>query len=41
VQAFDIEEYFESLDLLNHLTLTRGNGLRAMVARIEDIAAKA
>ncbi len=38
VQAFDIEEYFESLDLLNHLTLTRGNGLRAMVARIRAIA---
>jgi cysteine desulfuration protein SufE len=38
VQAFDIEGYFESLDLLGHLTPTRGNGLRAMVARIKDIA---
>jgi cysteine desulfuration protein SufE len=38
VQAFDIEGYFESLDLLGHLTPTRGNGLRAMVARIRAIA---
>jgi cysteine desulfuration protein SufE len=38
VQAFDIEGYFESLDLLGHLTPTRGNGLRAMVARIRNIA---
>jgi cysteine desulfuration protein SufE len=41
VQSFDIEGYFESLDLLGHLTPTRGNGLRAMVARIRDIAAAA
>jgi cysteine desulfuration protein SufE len=41
VQSFDIEGYFESLDLLGHLTPTRGNGLRAMVARIRTIAEKA
>lgn len=35
---FDIEQYFESLDLLRHLSPTRGNGLRAMVQRIHDIA---
>jgi len=39
IRAFDIEAYFESLDLLKHLSATRGNGLRAMVARIQDIAA--
>lgn len=35
---FDIEHYFETLDLLRHLSPTRGNGLRAMVQRIRDIA---
>lgn len=35
---FDIEGYFEKLDLLKHLSPTRGNGLRAMVQRIRDIA---
>jgi cysteine desulfuration protein SufE len=36
---FDIEGYFERLDLLKHLSPTRGNGLRAMVQRIRDVAA--
>ncbi len=35
---FDIDNYFDSLELMNHLTPTRGNGLLAMVARIKDIA---
>lgn len=35
---FDIEGYFEQLNLLKHLSATRGNGLRAMVARIQAIA---
>ena len=39
ILAFDIEEYFTRLDLLSHLSPTRGNGLRAMVQRIRDIAA--
>jgi cysteine desulfuration protein SufE len=38
---FDIDAYFESLELMNHLSATRGNGLRAMVARIRDIASRA
>jgi cysteine desulfuration protein SufE len=38
VLAFDIEDYFASLDLLQHLSASRGNGLRAMVARIVEIA---
>jgi len=38
VLAFDIDAYFEQLDLLRHLSSTRGNGLRAMVQRIQGIA---
>lgn len=37
---FDIEGYFEQLNLLKHLSVTRGNGLRAMVKRIQDTAAQ-
>ncbi len=35
---FDIEAYFSSLDLLRHLSPTRGNGLRAMVQHIRNVA---
>lgn len=35
----DVEAYFSRLDLLQHLSSTRGNGLKAMVKRIQDIAA--
>ena len=38
VLAFNVDEYFEQLQQLNHLSPTRGNGLRAMVARIRQIA---
>jgi len=38
ILAFDIDSYFNDLDLLSHLSPSRGNGLRAMVARIQDIA---
>ena len=41
VLDFDIDAYFEALDLMPHLTPTRGNGLRAMVARIREIAGEA
>lgn len=37
--ATDIDELFERLDLFRHISPTRGNGLRAMVAKIRDIAA--
>lgn len=40
VLDFDIDHYFEQLDLLRHLSPTRGNGLRAMVARIQQYAAQ-
>ena len=35
---FDIEGLFDELDLIGHLSPTRGNGLRAMVSRIRGIA---
>ena len=35
---FDIEALFDELDLMGHLSPTRGNGLRAMVGRIRGIA---
>jgi cysteine desulfuration protein SufE len=38
---FDIDAYFEQLDLLRHLSPSRGNGLRAMVRRVQDIAREA
>ena len=38
VLNFDIDQYFQQLDLMQHLTPTRGNGLRAMVTRIKDEA---
>jgi len=33
------DELFEQLDLFRHISPTRGNGLRAMVGKIRDIAA--
>lgn len=41
ILAFDIEAYFATLDLERHLSHSRGNGLRAMVARILAIATAA
>jgi cysteine desulfuration protein SufE len=38
VIAYDIEALFVRLDLLNHLSMARGNGLRAMVAKIVEIS---
>jgi len=38
ILAFDIDGYFASIDLVKHLSPTRGNGLRAMVQRIQDTA---
>lgn len=35
----DVDELFERLDLFRHISPTRGNGLRAMVGKIRDIAA--
>jgi cysteine desulfuration protein SufE len=38
ILAFDIDAYFTQLDLLQHLSSTRGNGLKAMVKRIQERA---
>ncbi len=35
----DVEALFDELDLLSHLSMTRGNGLRSMVERIRSEAA--
>jgi cysteine desulfuration protein SufE len=39
ILAVDIEGYFDALNLIQHLSVTRGNGLRAMVKRIQGTAA--
>jgi len=38
ILEFDIEQYFDGVDLVKHLSPTRGNGLRAMVQKIQDTA---
>lgn len=38
ITGFDVDAYFQALDLERHLSPTRGNGLRAIVARIQSIA---
>lgn len=35
---FDVEGFFTDIDLIRHLSPTRGNGLRAMVHRIKESA---
>jgi cysteine desulfuration protein SufE len=41
ILAFDMDGYFTDLDLENHITPTRGNGLRAIVGKIRQIASAA
>lgn len=41
ILALDILAVFDELSLLSHLSPTRGNGLRAMVARVRDLASLA
>ncbi len=38
IVAEDVDELFAELDLLSHLSPTRGNGLRSMVSRIKQEA---
>jgi cysteine desulfuration protein SufE len=38
---FDMDGYFKELDLEGHITPTRGNGLRAIVGKIRQIASAA
>ena len=39
ILEFDIEGLFDELELLKHLSPTRGNGLRALIGRIRELAA--
>ena len=39
ITALDLDGLFDELDLLAHLSVTRGNGLRSMIAKIKHIAA--
>ena len=41
IAEFDIEAWFAKLDLVSHLSPTRGNGLRAMVAQMVAAAGEA
>ncbi|MGR5142881.1 cysteine desulfurase sulfur acceptor subunit CsdE [Photobacterium sp. DNB23_23_1] len=38
IQAFDIDSYFEQLNLIAHLSPSRGNGLKAIVEQIKTLA---
>ncbi len=38
INDFDVGAYFQQVDLESHLSPTRGNGLRAIVAKIQAIA---
>ena len=38
--ALDLDGLFDELDLLAHLSVTRGNGLRSMIEKIKHIAAQ-
>lgn len=41
IVGFDIDDYFKKLDLERHISPTRGNGLKAIVSRINNIATAA
>lgn len=38
IADYDMADYFSKIDLLKHLSPTRGNGVRAMVSRIQGEA---
>ncbi|MCG9679398.1 MULTISPECIES: cysteine desulfurase sulfur acceptor subunit CsdE [Vibrio] len=37
IQTFNIDEYFEKLGLIAHLSPSRGNGLKAIVEQIKQV----
>lgn len=39
IAAFDMDAFFERIDLMRHISPTRGNGLSAMVQKIRALAA--
>ncbi len=38
IQDFDVDGYFEQLGLITHLSPSRGNGLKAIIDKVKDIA---
>lgn len=38
IAAFDMDGFFARIDLMRHISPTRGNGLRAMVQKIRSLA---
>jgi len=38
IEALDVEACFSKMDLLRHISPTRGNGLRSMLERVKKIA---
>ncbi|MEZ9059285.1 cysteine desulfurase sulfur acceptor subunit CsdE [Vibrio pelagius] len=38
IQAFDIDDYFSKIGLIDHLSPSRGNGLKAIVEQIKQLA---
>ncbi|MEE4245540.1 MAG: SufE family protein [Kangiellaceae bacterium] len=38
ISRFDIDQFFSEVDLVKHLSPTRGNGLRAIVHKIKALA---
>ena len=38
INAFDIDTYFDNLGLITHLSPSRGNGLKAIVEQIKQLA---
>ena len=38
IQAFDIDGYFAKIGLIDHLSPSRGNGLKAIVEQIKQLA---
>lgn len=41
IEQFDIDAYFEQLGLLQHLSPSRGNGLRAIILKVKQLASGA
>lgn len=38
IQAFDVDDYFKKIGLIAHLSPSRGNGLKAIVEQIKQLA---
>ncbi len=38
IQQFDVDDYFDKLGLIAHLSPSRGNGLKAIIEQIQQVA---